>query len=149
VSKTWYSEILPYIEEDTGATSSAGTALGFSVCPSYPQATAVAATYAGNVGTAESADNGGMKFAADAKGNGLGTSDFKLKGLSKVAMIGERSTGVSNWSTGVVHVTNSGSGFSSQHTGSLIGICKADGSVEFVTGTEGTVGMFSRITAGI
>jgi hypothetical protein len=139
-TSSFYSAILGYIEEgNTTASSGGGTKLGFSVCPSY-KGTTVAATYYSNVGTSTTNDNGGMRYIGTVASKptiGLPTAEFKNKGLSKVAMIGESSTGISNWHTGTVHVINAG--YSSNHTGGLIGICKADGSVEFVTSTAGLI----------
>jgi prepilin-type N-terminal cleavage/methylation domain-containing protein len=139
-TSSFYSAILGYIEEgNTTASSGGGTKLGFSVCPSY-KGTTVAATYYSNVGTSTTNDNGGMRYigtVSTAPTDGLPTAEFKSKGLSKVAMIGDSSTGVSNWHTGAVHVTNAA--YTSNHTGGLIGICMADGSVSFVTGSTGLI----------
>jgi prepilin-type N-terminal cleavage/methylation domain-containing protein len=134
---TFYSSILGYIEEgNTVASTGGGTKLGFSVCPSYKGA-AVTATYFSNPGTSSSDLDGGMALNADVNGNGLPTAEFKSKGLSKVIMVGEANTGAANWYSGTVHIY--GGAFTSNHTGGLIGVVKADGSVEFVTGSTGLV----------
>lgn len=121
------------------APTSANPASATTYCPGAP----------GNLNILQDS-NGGMK-PADLNGRGLAISAFKGVGSSKVIMLGEVAgwTGTADakaactdWypSTATYHQINSrvdvyGLGktaYASDHTGEMIGVCMADGSVQFL-----------------
>jgi len=151
VTGTWVSAILTGIEEGNLAaqgTNAGQQSLSWAVCPSFSGSSVL--TYAGNIGTTLTADDGGMRKSS-ASLVGLATAQFR-GGLSKVIMIGEDTEAVTNWRTaagtgGTTNETaNAAAGsyvwnfgntdYSSSHPGGIMGFCNADGSVNFMSQTE-------------
>ena len=137
-TESWVSDILPSIEEgNTGATGTAD--LPFDTCPSYANsANPNGLCYRANIGAGT--DNGGVKELRGTTGPdkdvGLPTSAFRAKGLSKVIMLGEvadsSNAAQTNWATGTVTVSGTGTAYKSDHVGELLGVAYADGSTSFL-----------------
>lgn len=184
--RPWVLMILPFCEEirlrDSIAAQSHSSEynrsnnnghqpLSFGRCPSFRVRTGNFC-YAANVGNNvfnswggtdfKSPGDGGMQTTGS-NGRGLPTSAFKVKGSSKVIMLGEvagwtgtpdAKAATSDWypETSTTHNTAErvdvyGVGktkYASDHTGEVVGICMADGSTQFVKFDEIALNQVTR-----